>query len=159
MSAAATVRQVGTLRDALHRSQAGASDLTKSFFAGGFLDAAAVIALVNGVEAATIATVSDAGIPHAACVIAACHDEVIHFTVTPGSVLARNIDHQPRIGFSVMNREHSVMGQGDASLVGRSLTAPQLLESLDRASSSGQFTPRGWDGLVYRIVPRRIVAG
>lgn len=150
---------MSSLQKAIERSQAGASDLTKSYFARGFLGLDQVVDVVNDAQAATIATVSRAGIPHAAYVIAACLEEVIHFTVTPGSVLERNLDHQPRIGFTIVNQHHSIMGQGNALPVARSLDAADLVEALGQVTSSGTFTPHGWDGLVYQIEPRRLIAG
>lgn len=150
---------MSSLQEAVERSQAGASEQTTSYFAHGFLDVGQVVEVINDTQAATIATVSHAGLPHAAYVIAACLDETIHFTVTPGSVLERNLDHQSRIGFTIVNQHHSIMGQGDAVRVARSLDAPDLLEALGQVTSSGTFTPPGWDGLVYRIEPRRLVGG
>lgn len=150
---------MATLREALDRSQSTATELVSSFFPGGFLGPDEVAGLVNETRGATIATVSDAGIPHASYVIAACLDEVIHFTVAPGSILERNIGHQPRIGFTIVGQQRSAMGQGDAVFVARSLEADDLLASLDQASGAGRFTPEGWDGSIYRIELRRLVAG
>lgn len=150
---------MSSLHEAMERSQSGASNLTKSYFARGFLDPGQVVDVVNEAQAATIATVSKAGVPHAAYVIAACLDDVIHFTVTPGSVLERNINQEPRIGFTVATQHHSIMGQGDAAEVARSLDDPGLIEALGQVTSSGTFTPGGWDGLVYQITPRRLVGG
>jgi hypothetical protein len=146
------------LQDALDQSLSNASPFTRSLFEHGTLDAEGVEHLINAVRNLTVATVTDAGEPHAAVVIAACVDGDIHFTVSDRSVLHRNLTRSPRIAFTACDRTHTLMGRGDAVLVARSLDDPVLIARLAAASNSGSFTPTGWDGSVCRIEVDRIFA-
>jgi len=91
-------------------------------------------------------------------VIAGSVDEGIYFTVAPTSVLARNMESNDRIAFSVCDSLHAVMGQGRGVRVGNAAELAALIDALAKASRAGRFTPDGWDGDLYRIDIRRIFA-
>jgi Pyridoxamine 5'-phosphate oxidase len=146
------------LQAALDRSLSNTSRFTRSLFEHGSLDAEGVEHFVNSVRNLTVATVTHAGEPHAAVVIAACIDGDIHFTVSDKSVLQRNLARNPRIAFTACDRTHTLMGRGDAILVARSLEDPDLIARLAAASASGSFTPAGWDGAVFCVEVDRIFA-
>lgn len=146
------------LQQVLDRSIENASPFTRSLFETQQWDADQVAAFVNTNHNVTISTVTKAGEPHAAVVIAACLDKQIYFTVSPRSLLRRNLDREPRIAFSIADRSNTVMGTGTAVLVARSLDDPGLIERLASATDGGTFTPPGWDGLVNRIEIQRIFA-
>jgi pyridoxine/pyridoxamine 5'-phosphate oxidase len=146
------------LQDALDRSLRQASPFTRSLFGDHSWDAQRVEEFVNTARNITISTVSAAGGPHAAVVIAACLGGTIHFTVADASALGRNLDRDVRIAFTVCEVSHAVMGRGRAVLVARSLDDPDLVERLALVAAAGSFTPPGWDGLVYCIEIDRIFA-
>jgi pyridoxamine 5'-phosphate oxidase-like protein len=146
------------LQAALSRSLSQASPFTRSLFEDDTLDAPGVERMINTGRNLTVSTVTRAGEPHAAVVIAACVDGEIHFTVSDKSVLHRNLALSPRIAFTACDRTHTLMGRGDAVLASRSLDDPDLIARLAAASDSGMFTPAGWDGSVYRIEIDRIFA-
>jgi Pyridoxamine 5'-phosphate oxidase len=146
------------LQAALDRSLRNASPFTRSLFEDDTLDAAGVARLINSVRNLTVSTVTGAGEPHAAVVIAACIDGDIHFTVSDESVLQRNLARRPRVAFTACDRTHTLMGRGDAVLAARALDDPDLIARLASASDSGSFTPVGWDGSVYRLEIDRIFA-
>ena len=149
---------MSALQDVLDRSIRDATPFTRSLFEADQWNAARVVGFVNDCRNATIATVTAAGEPHAAVVIAAAVEDVIHVTVAPPSLLARNLTHNPRVAFTICDRSYAVMGTGVAVLAARSLDDPDLMGRLAAASASGTFTPPGWDGLVYRLEPDRIFA-
>ncbi len=148
---------MGEMQVLIDRSLARASEFTRSLFEDAPWSAAQVAELVNKSQL-TVASVSAAGMPHAAVVIAACQDERIHFTVMPGSRLERNLVANDAIAFTVCDRAHAVMGQGRAVRVGHAPDCADLIDSLAVASASGRFTPDGWQGDVYRIAITRIFA-
>ncbi len=96
--------------------------------------------------------------PHAGVVIAASVDDEIYFTVNPSSLMARNLETNDRIALSVCDSGHAVMAQGRAVRVGRAPDQRGLIDRLAAATASRTFTPDGWDGDVYRIELRRLVA-
>jgi hypothetical protein len=146
------------LQAALDRSLSHASPFTRALFEHDTLDAAGVARMINAVRNLTVSTVTRAGEPHAAVVIAACVDGDIHFTVSDQSVLHRNLAHSPRVAFTACDRTHTLMGRGDAVAAARSLEDPGLIARLAAASDRGTFTPAGWDGSIYRIEIDRIFA-
>src|SRR5262245_30621953 len=148
---------MGSLSTAVERSIASATEFTKSLFAEDQWDAARVADFANS-QPCTIATASERGWPHAAVIIAGCVDDEIYFTVHRESVLARNLDADARVAFSIASRANAVMGQGHVVLVGASLDNGELIDALATASASGKWTPPGWDGLIYRIDARRVFA-
>jgi len=135
------------LQDALDRSMHATSDQTRSFFVDAWT-AEQVVEFVDQQRNVTIATCGPTGFPHAAVVIARCFDGVVHFTVTPGSILHRNLTADDRIGFSVTDRSHAVLGQGRARRVGAAPDLPEL----------GSFAPAGWTGDIYAIEVSRVFA-
>ena len=138
-------------------SRARASVFTQSLFDEQW-DAERVAGFVNERRNATIATVSSAGQPHAAVVIAASVGGEIYFTVNPSSVLARNLATNDRIALSVCDSVHAVMSQGRAERVGAAPDLAPLVESIAEATAAGRFTPDGWDGDIYRADIGRLVA-
>ena len=146
------------LQAALDRSIRNATAFTRSLFEADQWDAERVSSFVNTSRNVTVSSVTVAGEPHAAVVIGAVVDDVIHFTVAPRSLLARNLAHSPHIAFTICDRTHAVMGKGVAVLAARSLENPDLIASLAVVSVHGTFTPPGWDGLVYRVELDRIFA-
>jgi pyridoxine/pyridoxamine 5'-phosphate oxidase len=149
---------MGELQDVLDRSLAQASPFTRALFAEDAWDAAQVAKFINEQRNITIATVTAAGDPHAAVVIAACLDEQVHFTVADESLLHRCIQRRSAIAFSVCDSAHAVMGKGTAVTAGRSLDDPALVERLARATTIGSFTPPAWDGLIFRVALERVFA-
>lgn len=147
------------MQEAIDRSMEGASQVTRAMFEDLVWSADEVISFVNNVRSATIATANAEGVPHAAVVIAACADENIHFTVTPGSVMARNLAARPEMAFSVCYAGRAIMGQGSAALIGEAARLEELIAALASTSGVGSFTPPGWEGLMYRIDIRRIFTG
>ena len=147
------------MQEAIDRSMAEANDFTRAMFAELVWTADEVISFVNSVRSATIATANDEGTPHAAVVIAACLDEQIYFTVSPPSIMARNLAARPAMAFSFCYADKSIKGQGTAVLVGHAGDLPDLLAELAATGSNDGFTPPDWDGLVYRIDIRRIFTG
>lgn len=142
----------------LDRSIAGASAFTRALFETDGWDAATVEGFINQQRNITIATVTSAGDPHAAVVIAACFDQAIHFTVAVESLLNRCIQRHSTISFSVCDAAHAVMGRGTAIKVGRSLDEPELVRQLADATTIGMFTPPAWDGLIFQIALERMFA-
>ena len=150
---------MGELQDAIDRSMASANEVTREMLAHLELSEDEMISFVNTAGAATIATANAKGVPHAAVVIAACAGEDIYFTVTPGSVMARNLADRPSLAFTICYGDRAVMGQGTGVLVGEARDLEQLIATLAACCLGGAFTPPGWEGLVYRIEIKRIVAG
>lgn len=148
---------MGSLQDIIDRSLAKANPGTQAMLADLACSAEELDALINTVRTATIATANTEGRPHAAVVIAACHDDTIYFTVTPSSAMARNLEGRPALAFTITYGDRSIMGQGTGELVGRSTEIPDTIGAI--TTSARAFTPQGWDGLVYRIEISRIFAG
>jgi hypothetical protein len=146
------------LQDALDRSLDHASSFTSSLFRSGGWDAAAVASFVNQQRNITIAAVTAAGRPHAAVALTACLQGRIHFTVTPPSLLARCVTHNPTVAFTISDVTHAVLGRGSAVLVARSVEDALLMRRLAAATAIGIFTPPEWDGLIYCIEIERIFA-
>ena len=79
------------LQQVIDRSIQHASPLTQKLFGDQPWDAEQVQALVNDVGGLTVATVSAAGVPHAAVVVAGSSKGSICFAVSPDSILQRNL--------------------------------------------------------------------
>lgn len=148
---------IDDLQKKLDASSAGASKLSRSLFKHKPL-AAEVVARVNHVRGMTVATTLANGSPHAVVVIGAAYDGDLFFTATPGSALLRNLQRDPRMGFTVTDGSNAIVGRGSAELVGRALERPDLIARLAAANRTGRFTPEGWDGFIYRIALDRIFA-
>jgi hypothetical protein len=151
-------QQPSELQEALERSIRNASPFTKSLFEDSDWDADRVCRFVNSTRNVTIATVTFGEEPHAAAVIGGCIDHTIHFTVSHGSLLERNLGHNPHVAFTICDPAHAVMGRGVAVLVTHSVDDPALIDRLAAASDKGRFTPPDWDGLIFRIEIDRIFA-
>jgi hypothetical protein len=136
---------MATLQQSLDESLAGASDLTRVCFDVG-KDAAAVAEFVNRRMSITIATVFADGQPHASPVIAACLDGGIHFTVSPGSAMLRNLERDPRLAFALDGDGNTLAGRGR----GRRVGGPTDVE--------GFPVPPDWDGFIYAVDIDRIFA-
>ena len=149
---------VETISEALAASAKGASEFTRSLFSEDLWTGEQVVAFINQQRNATIASTNTNAQPHAAVVIAASVHEAMYFTVAPSSVLARNLAVNARIGFSVCDSRHAVMGQGFGVRVGQAGSVARLIGELAQASPSGRFTPEGWEGDIYRVDFRRIFA-
>ena len=145
------------ITEAIAASNAVASSFTRELFEDQW-SADRVASFVNERRNATVATVSQAGQPHAAVVIAASVRDEIYFTVNPDSVLARNLGGNDRVAVSVCDSVHAVMSQGRAVRVGAAPELADLVGELAEAAQSGTFTPPGWDGDIYRVDLRRLVA-
>jgi pyridoxine/pyridoxamine 5'-phosphate oxidase len=143
---------------AIASSRAHASPFTRQLFSEDQWSAERVAEFVNERRNATVATVSSAGQPHAAVVIAASVGDEIYFTVNPSSVLARNLGDNGRIALSACDTVHAVMSQGRAVRVGAAPDLGELIDQLAARTAAKRFTPDGWDGDVYRIEMRRLVA-
>ncbi len=143
---------------AIASSRAHASSFTRQLFSEDQWSAERVAEFVNERRNATVATVSPAGQPHAAVVIAASVDDEIYFTVNPSSVLARNLGDNDRIALSVCDTVHAVMSQGRAVRVGTAPDLGELIDQLAARTAARQFTPDDWGGDLYRIEMTRLVA-
>ena len=145
------------IASAIAASRTNASPLTRELFEDQWTSER-VSDFINERRNATVATVNVTGQPHAAVVIAASIGDEIYFTVHPESVLSRNINSNERIALSVCDSTHAVMCQGRAVRVGRAADLSDLLSELASMTQRGSFTPPDWDGFVYRIELRRLVA-
>jgi hypothetical protein len=149
---------LGELQAVLDRSFERAQPFTRSFLPATAWRAEAVQEFINATRNMTVAVVRRDGRPHAAPVIAACTDGTIYFSVSPGSVLMGCLERDPAVAFTVTDVARTLIGSGSASAVARSLEAPELMATLDRAAGLGHFTPPGWDGWVYSVAPARLFA-
>jgi len=149
---------MATLTDGLVRSRERATEFTRSLFAEDDWSAEQVVELINQQRNATIASVNVNGQPHAAVVIAGSVRDGIYFTVHPSSVLARNLAANPRVGFSICDPKHAVMGQGRAEAVGHAADLEELIGELAAATTAGRFTPDGWEGSINSISISRVFA-
>jgi nitroimidazol reductase NimA-like FMN-containing flavoprotein (pyridoxamine 5'-phosphate oxidase superfamily) len=147
---------IDDLQRQLDESLETASDLTASLFSGGRLGAAGVQVFINAVMAATVATVTAKGEPHATVVLAACHDGTIIFTASPHSLLLANLRRHPSVALTVTNPEHDVIVRGRARLLGKAPDLPDLMDRLHRLSKKGRFTPENWPGYLYSITIEKI---
>ena len=145
------------ISEAISTSKLRASAFTRQLFEEQWPEER-VREFINLQRNATVASTSSDGQPHAAVVIAACAHDEIYFTVHPKSVLFRNISANNRIAMSVCDSAHAVMCQGQAVSLGSARDLPDLIDLLASSSPSGVFTPKGWDGLLFRIDLRRLVA-
>ena len=145
------------ISEAIRKSTLSASAFTRQLFEEQW-PKERVAEFINLQRNATVASTSSNGQPHAAVVIAACAQDEIYFTVHPESVLFRNITANNRIAMSVCDSAHAVMCQGQAIALGSARDLPDLIDLLASSSPSGVFTPKGWDGLLFRIDLRRLVA-
>jgi hypothetical protein len=134
-----------------------ASSLTRQLF-GDRWTADAVERFVNRVAAASVATVRPDGRPHAVLVVVACLDGVIHFSVTPGSVLLRDLKRDDRVALTVSDMVSGVMAEGRARPMGCGGEIEGLLVRLGSVVDRRVFTPPGWDGCVYALEPDRLFA-
>jgi pyridoxine/pyridoxamine 5'-phosphate oxidase len=137
---------------------ANASEFTRSLLGEDSWTAQQVVDFVNEQQSATIATVNGNGQPHAAMVIAASANDAFFFTVSPETVLARNVTSNNRIGLSVSDSSRAVVGQGRAERVGAATELSDLISEVAAASPSGRFTPNGWDGDIFRVDFTRLFA-
>jgi hypothetical protein len=147
---------VDDLQLELDASLATASALTRSLFSGSRLRAGGVQRLINTVMAATVATVTDDGQPHAAVALVACHNGTIIFTASPRSVLLANLRRNPLIALTVTNPEHDVIVRGRADLLGKAADLPTMIGQLHRLSRKGRFIPEAWPGYLYAVDVRKI---
>jgi nitroimidazol reductase NimA-like FMN-containing flavoprotein (pyridoxamine 5'-phosphate oxidase superfamily) len=147
---------IDDLQRALDESLETASDLTASLFSDGRLGAAGVQAFINAVMAATVATVTREGQPHATVVLAACHDGTVIFTTSPHSLLLANLRRNPSVALTVTNPEHDVIVRGRARLLGKAPDLPDVMDRLHRLSKKGRFTPEKWPGYLYSIAIEKV---
>ncbi|MGH2760750.1 MAG: pyridoxamine 5'-phosphate oxidase family protein [Actinomycetota bacterium] len=147
---------ISDLQRVLEASIRAANPLMRELLEENHWDATEIQGYINRTRDITIATVLLDGRPHAASVIGACVDGLIHFSVSFGSALLANLRRSPWVAFTVTGGDHVVMGRGHAELVSRSREAPDLLRKLSEATHLGRFTPEGWDGLIYAIDVERI---
>jgi nitroimidazol reductase NimA-like FMN-containing flavoprotein (pyridoxamine 5'-phosphate oxidase superfamily) len=148
---------IATLQDLLDASMAAASPFTRSL-EGEMRTAREVEEFINATRNVTIAVVRRTGLPHAAPVIGGCVEGNIYATVSPGSVLANCLGRSPEVAFTVAGLVNTLIGAGTAENVGPPSQCSELCNRLDRASPFGKFAPEGWNGLVYRLRPRRLFA-
>lgn len=143
---------IADLQGVLDNSLKVASTFTRDLITDRGFSAEEVADLVNAAGGITVATVSQAGVPHAALVVALCVDGTIVFTSNRESVVERNLTREPRIAVTC-----SVKGQG--GLMGQGL-ARRLGSYDERSELHDAFGARlsGWDGLLYAFEPRRLFA-
>jgi pyridoxine/pyridoxamine 5'-phosphate oxidase len=139
------------LQWAIDHSLERGSSLAKRVYANDRWSASSVQQFINKVMAATVATVRSDGRPHAAVVLAACLDGTVHLTASVGSVLLRNLRHQPDVSMTIADRDHDVTIHGRAEALGKASDLPELVRDLHTLSRRGQFLPRDWDGYLYAV--------
>jgi pyridoxine/pyridoxamine 5'-phosphate oxidase len=144
------------LQQALESSEATASPLTASVFSRGRLGAIGVQAFINAVMAATVATVTADGQPHATVVLVACLDGTIIFTASARSLLLANLRRSPSVALTVTNPKHDVIVRGRATLLGQAADLPDLVGRLHRLSKRGRFTPEDWPGYFYAVAVEKM---
>jgi len=128
----------------MNRSVEAATPFARSLFMPAQWDAQQVQQFVNEVGNMTVATVNASGMPHAAPVIAGCADGTLCFSVSPKSVLLRNLAAGSRIAFTVVGSGHNVLGQGSAEPVGELADwATSLAHSASSLASVGLSSSRG----------------
>jgi len=159
MTAGATFGAVSLkdLQALLDASRESASSFTRSL-EGDDRTAPQVAELVNTARTVTVAVVRANGLPHAAPVIGGCVDGEIHVTISPGSVLANCLRRSPEVAITVADPVHTLIGAGTADNLGRPSELGDLCARLDGASPFGRFAPEGWDGLIFRLDLRRLLA-
>jgi hypothetical protein len=145
------------LQDLMDASKAAASPFTRQL-EGDERTAQEVQDFVNHTRNLTLAVVRRDGLPHAAPVIGGCVDGEIHVTISPGSLLASCLKRSPEVAFTMADLIHNIIGAGAAHNLGRVSDLGELPSRLDEASPFGSFAPEGWDGLIFRLEPRRLFA-
>ena len=138
------ITDIAELQAVLDHTLASASPFTRGLFVKA-PSAASVVALINDAHELTVATTSPSGVPHAALVVAGCVDGQIVFTVSPGSVLERNLNSAPRVAITCSSRPAGLMGQGAAVLIGRYRDLPEMHDHF-----RGRLD--GYDGLLASSV-------
>jgi hypothetical protein len=83
-------------------------------------------------------------------------DGTVHLTASLGSVLLRNLRHQPAVSMTITDRDHDVTIHGHAVPLGKASDLPELVRDLHGLSRRGQFLPRHWDGYLYAVRVERI---
>lgn len=106
----------------------------------------------------TVATVSPAGVPHAAVVVAGSSKGNICFAVSPDSVLLRNLTAGSAVAFTVVGDGHCIVGQGVATARGETQDLSELVASLGPQFRLGRLILDPWEGLIYEIKPSRLFA-
>jgi len=142
----------------MNRSVEAATPFARSLFMPAQWDAQQVQQFVNEVGNMTVATVNASGMPHAAPVIAGCADGTLCFSVSPKSVLLRNLAAGSRIAFTVVGSGHNVLGQGSAEPVGEARGLGHLARALGEQSRLGGLILEPWEGLIYAVTPSRLFA-
>lgn len=125
------------LQTTIDRSLDHASTLSRTIFADEAWSASRIQDFVNEVGAMIVATANRSGVPHAAPVVAGCADDDLYFSVSPGSVLRRNLVDGSRIAFTVAGHGHTVVGQGTATPTGEAAELAELIALLAPSSGSG----------------------
>ncbi len=142
----------------INRSIQDANPLTRKLFADQPWDAKRVQAFVNDVGGITVATVSTAGVPHAAVVVAGSSKGRICFAVSPESVLLRNLTAGSAVAFTLVGDGHCIVGQGVATSRGETKDLSDLVAALGPQFRLGNLILDPWDGLIYEIKPSRLFA-
>jgi len=148
------------LQTIIDRSLRNASPLTRELFADKRMTAGELQRFVNRVMSGSIATVSPAGCPHASLTLIACSNEGdVYFAANHASVLFRNLQQSASVALTVDDKDHGMMAQGRAELVGR---APdlreELLSELDSLMERGRWLPPDSEGAIYRVALSRVFA-
>lgn len=146
------------LQAKIDASMRNASALMRELFSSGSMDAATIRDFVNDVMSVSVATVLSSGRPHSALTLIACSDDGdLYFAANERSVLFRNLQRSAHVALTVDAREHGLMAQGQAELVGYAPTLRNsLLPELDRATRREGWLPDDWTGAIYRVHLHRI---
>lgn len=149
---------LGALQSVMDRSIGSASPFAHSLFVQAHWDATEVQRFVNEVGNMTVATVNTGRIPHAAPVIAGYADGTLYFSVSPHSVLMRNLSAGSRIAFTVVGSGHNVLGQGSAKSRGNARDLGNLVPALGEQSRLSKLILEPWEGMIYDVAPSRLFA-
>ena len=113
--------------------------------------------LFEGANYAHLATVLPSGAPHSVPVWTGVHGEHVVFFTQPASRKARNLEHDPRVAFSITDHERPYrMAQVRGRVVGtvHGEAALEIIDGLARKYTGGPFPMRS--GVVFLIEPERV---
>jgi PPOX class probable F420-dependent enzyme len=117
--------------------------------------------LLEGPNYAHLATVLPDGSPHSVPLWVGLEGEQIAFFTLPGSLKARNIEHDPRVAISLTDREQPFTMAMIRGRVSGRLEGEKAWEIIDRISTvyTGRLLPQRQDRVVLLVEPEHISTG
>jgi PPOX class probable F420-dependent enzyme len=114
-----------------------------------------VRALVEGANYAHVATLLPDGSPHSVPVWIGLEGDRVAFLTGPGSRKARNLERDPRVAFSITDRDQPFSMAGIRGRVVDRLEDDAAFVVIDRLSQQyiGQSYPERTDRVVYLVEP------